>query len=184
MDNFNINISEAFVEFWKRSGKSSLMKTSGNSMHPIIKEGSIITVSHLPPQDVIIGDIGVFKFKDKLCVHRIVGRENINGDSCFLEKGDNSLTANRISMDKFMGKVVSIKTGEKFIDLENPCWKAISFTVGIYWFLMCSFYKNAVAIKNLLNIKSNFLTTSLSRLFFLFSRLIPKCLTMLGKLIR
>ena len=176
------NISQTLIELWQESGKSSLMRVSGNSMYPFIKDGSIITVSHLSPKEVRIGNIGVFKLPDRLCVHRIIGVKNEKGYSFFLEKGDNFFTVNQVSTEKLIGKVVSIQNGEKIIDLETPLRRFISSVVGVYWFLIFSFYKSIAAIKNFLNIKSNFFTRNLSRTFAFFSKTIPMLLSRLVSL--
>ena len=176
------NISQALIELWQETGKSSLMRVSGNSMHPFIKDGSIITVSHLSYKKVRIGDIAVFKLPDKLCVHRIIGLTNEKGVSFFLEKGDNFFAVNQISTEKLIGKVVSIQNGEEIINLETSLRRFTSSAVGIYWSLIFSFHKNVVVIKNLLNIKSNFLTQSLSRSFAFFSKSIPLLLSKLVSL--
>ena len=176
------DISQIFIELWQEAGKSSLMRVSGNSMHPFIKDGSIITVSHISPEEVRIGDIGVFKLPDRLCVHRIIGLTNEKGDSFFLEKGDNFFNVNQVSIEKFIGKVVSIKSDEEIINLETPLRKFIFLAVGIYWSLIFSFYKNIIAIKDLLNIKSNFFTRNLSRTFAFFSKTIPMLLSRLVSL--
>jgi len=177
------NISQALIELWQESGKSSLMRVSGNSMHPFIKDGSVITVSHLSYKKVRIGDIAVFKLPDKLCVHRIIGSKNEKGVSFFLEKGDNFFAVNQIPTEKLIGKVVSIQNGEEIINLEAPLRKFISSAIGFYWFLIFSFYKKIAAFKNLLNIKSNFLTRSLSASFTFFSKSIPLILSKLASLV-
>jgi len=72
-------------------GKSFRFQANGFSMHPLIENGDMITVSPLSGTLPRIGDVVAFIIssagKDKLIVHRVIARKG----RCYLMKGDNML---------------------------------------------------------------------------------------------
>jgi len=83
--------SEIRLELLKtvvEGGHQFRMRAPGFSMHPFIRNRDIITISPLPPESPIPGDIVAFVRPDtgKLVVHRVVKRTKdlslIKGDNC------------------------------------------------------------------------------------------------------
>lgn len=118
------------------SGKVFQFTVSTLSMHPLIKPGDKIMVRKGPSETLKCGDIVVFEEYGELCTHRLLCNKISNSKIKFITKGDNSLVIDRpISKEELLGKVVGIKRGSKFIDLESRFWKIVNGMAGTLSYL-------------------------------------------------
>jgi len=82
----------------------------GNSMIPTFYDGDIIFVVGVKPSDLQVGDVVIYRTKDKLIVHRIIDVVIYN-DKCFFKtKGDNNPTPDPglVPEDQIVGRVVGV----------------------------------------------------------------------------
>jgi signal peptidase I len=111
-------------------GASARFKARGFSMSPFIKNEDVITLAPLKDAAPSIGDVIAFVLReaDKLCVHRVVGKE---GDG-YVTKGDNATDADEsVSKENILGfvKRVEREGNEVFLGL-GPERFLIAFLVG------------------------------------------------------
>lgn len=92
-----------------------IVRITGKSMEPLLKDGDIAFVSKMSEYDV--GDIIVFGYSlndvELLISHRIVYMDN----DYYFCKGDNSLELEIITFSSIIGKIVSVERNAKKIQL-------------------------------------------------------------------
>jgi signal peptidase I len=89
-------------------GASARFRARGFSMSPFIRNEDVITLTPLKDTAPSIGDVIAFVLPeaDKLCVHRVVGKE---GDG-YLTKGDNATDADgSVSKENMLGFVKRVE---------------------------------------------------------------------------
>lgn len=100
---------------------SFLIKATGFSMVPFIKDADMLMVKKVKPQDLKTGDIILYKNKivGKNVCHRLV-RKTISKDGFVLfARGDASGTLNEAVLENhLMGRVVSIMRNGKILNLN------------------------------------------------------------------
>ena len=99
-------------ENFKKTDMDDLLfcKACGNSMYPIIKDGTYLTINKKSSKK-IVGDIVLFYGSDnKMYVHRIVKLFFCGGNAFAITKGDNSIYPDApINISQIIGTVVNIK---------------------------------------------------------------------------
>ena len=90
-------------------------KIISSSMYPIIKRDDQVLVERTHVAKVRFADIIVFKRNGKLVIHRMLGKRNFGEESHFLEKGDATVLAGLIPVEKVIGRVRAIKKSHKTI---------------------------------------------------------------------
>lgn len=120
-------------ELYNKKQQSWLTILSG-SMKPLLQIGDKVLVRSVKSAEIRIGDIIVFKTPDKLIVHRVIRRYN---SSSFLQKGDCLTTAEIVSSEHVIGKVIAIRKRKKIIYLNGGIWNFINL---ILTFFSCSVY--------------------------------------------
>jgi len=116
-------------------------------MLPTIKSGDKLSVIPVNPEEVIAGDIVVFRGEDIIC-HRIVGKYIIKDKLYFLEKGDNRKLGfvRKLAPGKIIGKVTVVETPEgKKQDYRVFCSKYIKLRCAVF----TSIYRLGLGVKNL-----------------------------------
>jgi signal peptidase len=91
-------------------------RAKGFSMSPFIKNEDVVTISPLQDASPTVGDVIAFVFQgtDKLCVHRVVGKE---GDG-YVTKGDNTTGADEsVSKENILGFVTRVERDGKEVFL-------------------------------------------------------------------
>ncbi len=125
---------QAVLDAWKQGDRQRTIVTAGTSMKPLIREGSTLTITPVrDPDQVKVGDIAVFDPGGGLVAHRIIRRHYRPEGVWFQEKGDNNFYPGRVAAACIIGKVVSITTGARVVDLNQWHWKVINRLVGYYW---------------------------------------------------
>ncbi len=93
-----------------RKGKPFRFEARGESMHPAIRHGDVVTVAPVPDRPPAIGDIVAFVHPGTggVRVHRVVAA----GGGRYVLKGDNALGADPpIGRDGILGLVVGLERG-------------------------------------------------------------------------
>lgn len=108
----------------------------GESMSPILKQGDIITIRAISPENIRLGDIVVFATNGTLCAHRLVMKIFRGGRFILITKSDNAFVIDRPFYDKkLLGKVVEIKKDAVTLNLESCLWIIVNRILGLYHFL-------------------------------------------------
>jgi len=92
---------------------------TGNSMFPTLRKGDILRVVPFREREISLGDVVVYRSpcNGSLIVHRVVAV-----DKGFVQtKGDNARFKDNIALlpDEIIGKVVSVRRGEKKIKISG-----------------------------------------------------------------
>jgi signal peptidase I len=134
-------VTENIIEIWKRTGKVSVIKSSGRCMVPLFDDGTPLMVKHVQPSEISIGDIAVFRSSDRTVAHRVIKIYHEGGRLYLLEKKDSGFEPGIISEDAVIGKVIGIqKVDGQSVNLEKGLWKLTNKLVGYYWSLSFSLY--------------------------------------------
>ena len=105
-----------------RAGHQVKFKAPGDSMHPTICDGDLITVEPQKPSDVCVGDIILYYHENGVVAHRVV---NIQAPQSaapgthhqLLLRGDAAIKDDDpVSSEQILGKVVSIERNGRQID--------------------------------------------------------------------
>lgn len=93
-----------------KTGKTEIV-VFGNSMLPTLKSGERISIYRCDAEEIVIGDIIVYKLRcNHLVVHRVLDIMLVEGMKFFLTKGDHNLEDDGyfIPFCSVLGKYVDI----------------------------------------------------------------------------
>ena len=125
----------------------------GYSMFPTLQEGDRGIVEKWNPEDLVAGDIVVFKANNKLVAHRLIQITIRDGVRWFTAKGDkNTFTDEPFTAESFVGKMTSFQRNNRLRRLDSPGMKtqqyiALHFsTISIYCYNLILGLKNRFEI--------------------------------------
>ena len=117
----------------KATGVSSpIVVVKGTSMLPTLYYGDLVVVHKVPPGEIEVGDIIVYKseYRNELVIHRVVKivKAPQCNPVCYVTKGDNNLASDAgfleppygISYDKVIGVVYGVKVRVNGEIVEAP----------------------------------------------------------------
>jgi signal peptidase I len=140
-------------------GKTFTFTVTGNSMHPLIREGDPIQIEQCKPRDLSMGDIITFKKDDLYVTHRVLWIMRRRDGTTLLTKGDNEITIDPLVLpNQIVGKAVAIKRANRTLDLKSPCWRFINLFLGTIFVMETIFilsYRFAASTFILLKILAN-----------------------------
>ena len=128
-------IIDLWEDLYSKKHKSWLSILSG-SMMPLLQIGDKVLVHSVNPAEIRVGDIIVFKNSDKFIVHRVIRKYN---SSSFLQKGDNTTTAEIVISKYVIGRVIAIRKRTRIFYLNKGLGKFINlmltfFSCLVYYF--------------------------------------------------
>lgn len=103
---------------------STLIVIRGYSMWPFLKSGQKILVKKTIGPDFRAGDLILYRVDGQFICHRLVKKENRNGNWLFYCRGDASCDKEAINERVVEGKVAALISGQKVINLETP-WQRL-----------------------------------------------------------
>jgi signal peptidase I, archaeal type len=127
----------AIIALWEdlyNKKQQSWLTILSGSMMPLLQIGDNVLIQSVKPVEIRPGDLIVFKSPDKLIVHRVIRRYN---RLSFLQKGDNTTTAEIVSSTDIIGKVIAIRKGGNILYLNAGIWKFINLILTLF---SCSVY--------------------------------------------
>jgi N-acetylglutamate synthase-like GNAT family acetyltransferase len=116
-------------------GEPFSFRARGRSMEPFLREGDLLTVRPVAPEDLRVGDVAFFRAPGpRLVAHRIVGRRARNGRLVLTVRGDaGSGAAELVEGPDVLGRVESVTRGllarrldRGFWRRAGRCWAALS----------------------------------------------------------
>lgn len=84
------------------------VKTYGSSMYPFIKNGD--SVFYIKKNKYRKGEIVLYRYMDKLYIHRIIGKDN----NYYLISNDDNLDIHRVKSEDILGKVLHYSSNPFF----------------------------------------------------------------------
>lgn len=118
---------------WEACGKRQTIKIAGNSMSPLLHDGSRAVVEPVSTE-IKLGDIVVY-YQDKiLTLHRVVRIKRLKHDVLFQTKGDNCLTFDPVLVNQreVIGRVVGLIRGESTVNIESRRWRIGGRALAFY----------------------------------------------------
>lgn len=113
-------------------------RVKGKSMHPFIKDGSIIRAKSIDAYRINRADIILYQnSQNELVVHRVIKKQTNNGKFYFLARGDSSWQADEpVYPEKILGKVVIIeKSAESALNIEKGTFRILNLFYAKILFL-------------------------------------------------
>ena len=131
------DLLEIALSEWRRSEKTSRVPASGLSMRPLLPDHAWLVVEHVGAEDVVVGDVVVYRHEDRLITHRIIGRVSGGGGDLY-EHGDAGGPVRRIPSEALLGRVAMIETDAGTVDLDSAAWRRIGvliarYRMGVHW---------------------------------------------------
>lgn len=103
-----------------KDGRSTLFRMHGNSMFPVLKAGDIGMVQKCEPEKLRIGDIVVFKSRDKYIAHRLIGIHIKGNLTYYTTRGDkNILNDPPFTAEDLAGQIVQFTRGQKIFTVRD-----------------------------------------------------------------
>jgi signal peptidase len=90
-----------------------LAVVKGESMFPLLREGDLVIIVRVKPEDIDVGDIIVFRTPNgRLVVHRVIDIVEVNGRKYYVTMGDNNRVRDvyypvGVPYDRVIGKLMS-----------------------------------------------------------------------------
>ena len=115
--------NQEMLGLWQESfykAKSAVLVVKGTSMEPTLPRGSHVLVTKAYPEEIIPGDIVVFKREGELITHRVIDKFYSGERLFFAEKGDCIFRAAQIEADLVVGKVVASLSDSQFDIGKDP----------------------------------------------------------------
>jgi signal peptidase I len=117
------SVIHATLDLWRAQGKQHSISITGDSMLPLLHDGDRVLVTH-DCAKIEPGDVIVFWQAERLFVHRITQRTQINGQIYWRTKGDNAPDVDPpITAAQIIGKVIAIQRGANEIDVTTRAWR-------------------------------------------------------------
>jgi signal peptidase I len=141
------NLQQLWLDLYEKRGKGWLTVVSG-SMHPMIKVGDRVLVTRFSPRLAHFGDVIVFRKRDELVVHRIIGRNCVGGTAMIMQKGDANAHGSLIDPRSILGKVICIHRESKYLWMNSLSGKLLNLFIGTtsYLTLALSLYPLSVML--------------------------------------
>jgi signal peptidase I len=104
-----------------KEGRSTLFKMNGNSMYPVLKDGDVGMVQQCDPEKLRIGDIVVFKSRDKYVAHRLIKIQKKGSLNFFTARGDKNLFNDpSFTAEALAGQIIQFNRGQKTFTTNDP----------------------------------------------------------------
>jgi hypothetical protein len=103
-------------------------KAHGSSMIPLIRDGDLLTIEPLEPDDIKQGMVIFYRTAGEKCVaHRVTRVDIRNGQRTLITRGDASpRSEEEVSEVKMLGQVIRIHRCDHRIDLNHNLWWILS----------------------------------------------------------
>uniref|UniRef100_A0A7V6A2N6 Peptidase S24/S26A/S26B/S26C domain-containing protein n=1 Tax=Desulfobacca acetoxidans TaxID=60893 RepID=A0A7V6A2N6_9BACT len=119
-----------------QEGYGVLLKTRGHSMAPLIRSSGLIQVVPVHPEDLLWGDIVVYRQGDQVVAHRLVGRRQRGNNLCLATRGDAFSWQSReeISAAQVLGRVAAVRSRRgREIRIDTGWGRVLSLALAATW---------------------------------------------------
>jgi len=112
-----------------QDGQSIRFCAHGMSMKPTIQHGDYVTVEPVKPSEIRRGDIVLYRDRDHVIAHRVVG---LIASKRFLFCGDGKGTADQpVCPDQILGRVVALERDGHLLRLHRH-WMKLLYVARFY----------------------------------------------------
>jgi signal peptidase I len=126
------------VEHVVSTGLSIRFRACGDSMYPTILNGDLITVAPVAPDDVVRGDILLYRDGDRVLAHRVIRIAARGHEIRFQLRGDSNVRCDGpIAAAQIVGRVEAVERDGRAIALHATLagTQRTSATIRRYWML-------------------------------------------------
>lgn len=105
--------------------KNPKFKTKSLCMYPVLRKGDILKIASAKIEDIKIGDIPVYRSRDRLYAHRAVDKKIIDGKQFIITRPDTSVKLDdsrdgeKVSGEDILGKIEKVQRGRKIFSPEK-----------------------------------------------------------------
>jgi len=139
MKTAGIDLTESPVfELWREAGRMIDVRVEGNSMLPLMRPGDTVSLRLTDGFVLKIGDLIAFWQNGNLIVHRFIRRRKLDKSVWLCQKGDNLSGWSWIPADEVVGRVETIRSRGKQIDMNTRLWTWINRVMGSLVFFWIS----------------------------------------------
>ena len=117
-------------------GYGVLLKTRGYSMVPIIRSSGLIQVDPARPEDLLLGDIVVYRQGDQVVAHRLVAKRQQGEDLRLFTRGDAFSWQSReeIRPEQVLGRVTAVQNRRgRQIRIDAGWGRVLSLALAAAW---------------------------------------------------
>jgi signal peptidase I len=132
---------ELWAQYYEKFGKSWLTGQS-NSMMPLIQPGDSVLICRTRAEEILRGDIVVFRRNGDLIGHRVLKRQCGGEGIRFTEKGDSSSVWGKFMQDDIIGRVSAVKSRRNLFVLDSTFGKFLNHAISLW-----CYYTTALAMK-------------------------------------
>lgn len=106
-------------------------KALGNSMFPFVRNGDLVIIKHINPDNLSVGDIIFFEKENTFFLHRLLKK---NEKVEFITKGDNRYNFDTpINSYDILGKLIIIKRDNRVINLDSALNKIMGKLIVVFY---------------------------------------------------
>lgn len=119
-----------------QEGYGVLLKTRGHSMAPIIRSSGLIQVDPVRPEDLLWGDIVVYRHGCRVVAHRLVARRQRGGNLRLFTRGDAFSRHYReeVSPEQVLGRVTAVRNRRgREIRIDAGWGRVLSLALAAAW---------------------------------------------------
>ena len=117
-------------ELFLKQGGGWFRIVSG-SMVPLLAIGDRVYARHVPPCEIKVGDIALFKHGSIFVTHRVIGFLENGAGTLMLQKGDAASAADLVDIRCVMGKVELIDKKGKLVRLDRGLGRAVNALLAL-----------------------------------------------------
>jgi signal peptidase I len=130
-------IASPMFDLWMNSKRQSSISISGNSMRPILTEGSRVLVDH-GARHPKTGDIAIYYRDNTLVTHRVILIRKRGNEKFYLTKGDSALRFDKplIAESDIVGTVKGVVNERRRIDLMKVRWRFFGRVLALCSFIV------------------------------------------------
>jgi len=116
-----------------KDGRTTLFKMNGNSMFPVLKDGDVGMVQQCDPEKLRVGDIVVFKSRDKYVAHRLIKIQKKGALTFFTARGDkNPINDPPFTAEALAGQIIQFTRGTKIHTTKDRKVRLLTKLVGTF----------------------------------------------------
>jgi len=131
-----------------KDGRTTLFKMNGNSMYPVLKDGDVGMVQQCDPEKLQIGDIVVFKSRDKYVAHRLIKIQKKGTLNFFTARGDKNLFNDPpFTAEALAGQIIQFTRGSKILNTRDRKVRLLTKLIGTFRSLLIPVYNLNFRVK-------------------------------------
>jgi signal peptidase I len=125
-------VTESIIDLWRGTGREISLTVKGRSMEPLLREGDVVAVCLVRPDQLKRGDMIAFRQNGCVIVHRLL-RKRKNGNTWFYcQKGDSLNGWSWIPEEAIIGKITSLRRSGRVKGMIGFHWRWLNFVMSLW----------------------------------------------------